>query len=248
LPLSSCILNLVGSQLCTRDPFLPSNSISSLICTRSPSFLHHFLCFKTWLTSNWSQELIYNIYSINRMPRYRVWPTQFLTRFMSSWSHQFETFEIQPSSQIIFWDHGEGVWSINLINHGSNCSISFLDRKFLLQFSPKPLNHFASSSSHCVLLSVLFPTVYNILDFIAHDHHHHFRNENFRICPISIFIFNWSPPFVDFRISLLLLNYFSKISLSKLHHNLLKSFLKYNKIYDNFYLSFYPLIKYQLIF
>jgi hypothetical protein len=42
-------------------------------------------------------------------------------------------------------------------------------------FSPKPLNHFASSLSHCVLLTVLFPTVYNIWIFIAREHHHHFR-------------------------------------------------------------------------
>jgi hypothetical protein len=45
--------------------------------SRSSSFLHYFLCFKAWLASNWSQELIYNIYSINRMLRYRVWPTRF---------------------------------------------------------------------------------------------------------------------------------------------------------------------------
>jgi hypothetical protein len=143
--------------------------------SRSSSFLHHFLYFKTWLESNWSQELIYNVYSINRMLWYRVWPTQFLTRFVSSWSHQFKAYEIQPSPQKISCDHGEGVWSVNLFNYGSDCSILFLDRKFSLQFSPKPLNHFASSLSHCILLTVLFPTVYNMWVFIAREHHHHFR-------------------------------------------------------------------------
>jgi hypothetical protein len=140
----------------------------------SPSFLHH-LCFKSWFASNWSQELIYNVYSINRMLWYRVWPTRFLTRFVSSWSHQFKTYEIQPSPQTIFCDHEEGVWSLNLINYGSDCSISFLDRKFPLLISPKPLNHFASSSSLCVLLFVLFPTIYNMWVFIARDHRLHFR-------------------------------------------------------------------------
>jgi hypothetical protein len=110
---------------------------------RSPSFLHHFLCFKAWLTSNWSQKLIYNVYSINIMLWYRVWPTQFLTRFASSWSHKFKAYEIQRNPQTISCDHGEGVWSVNLINYGSDCSISFLDRKLPLQFSPKPLNYFA---------------------------------------------------------------------------------------------------------
>jgi hypothetical protein len=173
LSLSSCILALVGSQLCTRDLFLLSNSISNH--SRSPSFLYHFLCFKSWLASTWSQKLICNIYSINRMLWYRVRATQFLTRFMSLWSHQFEVFEIQPNSQTISWDHGEGVWSVNLINYGSDCSISFLDRKFPLQFSPKPLHHFMNSLSHYVLLFVLFPTIYNMWIFIARDHHHHFR-------------------------------------------------------------------------
>jgi hypothetical protein len=65
--------------------------------SRSSSFHHHFLCFKVWLTSNWSQELTYNVYSINKMLWYRVWPTRFLTRFVSSWSHQFKAYEIQPS-------------------------------------------------------------------------------------------------------------------------------------------------------
>jgi hypothetical protein len=110
---------------------------------RSPSFLHYFLCFKAWLASNWSQKLIYNVYSINRMLWYRVWPTRFFD-------------------------------PINLINYGSDCSISYLDRKLHLQFSPKPLNYFASSLSHCVLLSVLFPTVYNMWVFVAREHHHHF--------------------------------------------------------------------------
>jgi hypothetical protein len=143
--------------------------------SRSPSFLYHFLCFKAWLASNLFYELIYNIYSINRMLRYRVWPTRFLTRFTSSWSHQFDAFEIQPSSQTVSWDHGQGVWSVNFINHGSDCSILFLDWKILIQFSPKQLNHFASSLSYCVLLFVLFPTIYNMWVFIAQDHYHHFR-------------------------------------------------------------------------
>jgi hypothetical protein len=142
---------------------------------RSHSFLHHFLCFKAWLASNWSQELIYNVYSINKMLRYRVWPTRFLTRFASSWSHQFKPYEIQPSSQTISCDYGEGVWSVNLINYDSDCSISFLNRKLSLQFSPKSLNHFASSLSHCVLLYVLYPTVYNMWVFVARDHRLHFR-------------------------------------------------------------------------
>jgi hypothetical protein len=129
---------------------------------RSHSFLHHFLCFKSWLTSNWPQKLIYNIYSINKIFRYRVWATRFWTRFASSLSHKFGAFKIQSNPQIIFCDHEEGVWSVNLINYGSNCSILFLDQKLLLQFSPKLLNHFASSSYPCVLLSVLFPTVYNM--------------------------------------------------------------------------------------
>jgi hypothetical protein len=115
--------------------------------SHSLSFLQYFSCFKSWLVSNWSQELIYNIYSINRIFRYRVWPTRFLTRFTSSWSHQFKAFEIQPSPQIISCDHGEGVWSVNLINYGSDCSILFLDQKLLLHFSPKSLNHFVSSSN-----------------------------------------------------------------------------------------------------
>jgi hypothetical protein len=174
---------------------------------RSPLFIHHFLCFKPWLASNWSQESIYNVYSINRMLWYRVWPTRFLTRFASSWSHQFKAYEIQPSPQTISCDHGEGVWSVNLINYGSDCSISFFDRKISLPFSPKPLNHFASSLSCCVLLSVLFPTVYNMWVFVAWEHHHHFRildggssgtvarvtgycsNCNFRIWSLSILIF-----------------------------------------------------------
>jgi hypothetical protein len=142
---------------------------------RSPSFLHHFLCFKAWLASNWSQELIYNVYSINRMLWYRVSPTRFLTRFASSWSHQFKSYEIQPSPQTISCDHGECVCSVNLINYGSDCSISFLDRKLPLQISSKPLNHFTSSLSHCIPLSILFPTVYNMWVFVAREHHHHFR-------------------------------------------------------------------------
>jgi hypothetical protein len=139
--------------------------------SRFHSFLHHFLCFKAWLTSNLSQKLIYNVYSINKMLRYRVWPTWFLTRFVSSWSHQFKGFEIP---QTISCDHGECVWSVNLINYDSNYSISFLDQKLLLQFSPKPLNHFTCSSSHYVLLSVLFPMVYNTWVFIVREYHHHF--------------------------------------------------------------------------
>jgi hypothetical protein len=112
--------------------------------SRSPSFLHHFLCFKAWLASNWSQKLIYNVYSINRMLSYRVWLTRFFTRFANSWSHQFKAYEIQTSPQTISCDHGEGVLSVNLINHCSDCLILFLDQKLPLQFSPKLLNHFAS--------------------------------------------------------------------------------------------------------
>jgi hypothetical protein len=143
--------------------------------SRSPSFLHNFLCLKAWLASNWSQKLIYNVYSINKMLRYRVWPTRFLTWFASSWFHQFEAFKIQPSSQTISCDHREDVWIINLINYGSDWSISFLDRKLPIQFSPKPLNHFVSSSSLCVLLFVIFPTVYNMWVFIAQNHRLHFQ-------------------------------------------------------------------------
>jgi hypothetical protein len=148
--------------------------------SRSRSFLHHFLCFKTWIASNWSQKLIYNVYSINRMLWYRVWLTRFLTRFASLWSHQFKTYEIQPKPQTISCDHGEGVWSVNLINYGSDCSILFLDRKLPLQFSPKPLNHFTSSLSHCLLLSVFFSTVYNMWVFAARYHWLHFRFWNRR--------------------------------------------------------------------
>jgi hypothetical protein len=208
--------------------------------SRSFLFLHHFLCFKSWLTSNWSQELIYNVYSINRMLQYRVWLTQFLTRFASSWSHQFKAYEIQPSSQTISCYHGEGVWSVNLINYGLDCSILFLERKFSLEFSSEPLKYFASSLSHCVLLSMLFSTVYNMWVFVAIFRFwaveqaggtvaSYCSNENFRIWPLSILILNLSRPFADFLISLLLLNCFSKIILSKLHQNLLKFFLKYNK-------------------
>jgi hypothetical protein len=143
--------------------------------SRSPSFLHHFLCFKAWLASNWSQKLIYNIYSINRILWYRVWPTRFLTRFASLWSHQFKAYEIQPSPQTISCDHEEGVWSVNLINYDSDCSISFLNWKLPLLFFLKPLNNFTSSLSHCILLSVLFPTVYNMWLFIARDQMLHFR-------------------------------------------------------------------------
>jgi hypothetical protein len=120
-------------------------------------------------------KLIYNVYSINIMLWFRVWPTWFWTRFASSWSHKFETFKIQRSSQTISCDHEQDVWSFNLINYGSDCSILFLNRKLLLQFSPKSLNHFVSSSSHCVLLSDLFPTVYNMWIFIIREYHHHFR-------------------------------------------------------------------------
>jgi hypothetical protein len=143
--------------------------------SHSPSFIYHFSCFKAWLVSNWSQKLIYNIYSINRMLWYRVWATQFFTWFASLWSHQFEAFKIQPNTQTISWDHGEGAWIVNLINYGLDCSISFLDRKLLLQFSPKSLNHFVSSLSNCVFFFVLFPMVYNIWVFIVREHHHHFR-------------------------------------------------------------------------
>jgi hypothetical protein len=136
--------------------------------SRSPSFLHHFLCFKAWLTYNWSQELFYNVYSINIMLWYRVWPARFLTRFASSWSHQFKAYEIQLSPQSISCDS-------DLINHGSDCSILFLDRKLPFQFSPKPINHFVIFLSHCVLLYVLFPTVYNVRIFVAREYHHHFR-------------------------------------------------------------------------
>jgi hypothetical protein len=106
--------------------------------------------------------------------------------------------------------------------------------------------------------------IYNMWIFVVREHHHHFQilysgeaqgtiahycsNGNFQIWSLSILIFNWSPPFADFLISLLLFNCFLKISLSKLHQNLLKNFLKCNKIYGNFYLPFCPLVKYQLIF
>jgi hypothetical protein len=231
---------------------------------RSPSFLHHFLCFKTWLVSNWSHELIYNVYSINRILWYRVWPTRFLTRFASSWSHQFKTYEIQPSPQTISCDYGEGVWSVNLINHGSDCSILFLDRKLFLHFSPKLLNHFVSSSSYCVFLFVLFLTVYNMWIFIAWEHYHHFRIlDSGKTRTVAIYcskmrIFEFSSSLfwfligaiqlLIFLISLLILNYFSKIHLFKLYPKNLKKSLKCNKIYGNFYLSFFTLIKYQLIF
>jgi hypothetical protein len=51
--------------------------------------------------------LIYNVHSINRMLQYRVWATRFWTRFVSSWSHQFEAFKIQQNPQIISWDYGK---------------------------------------------------------------------------------------------------------------------------------------------
>jgi hypothetical protein len=248
LPLPSCILDLVGSQLCTRNIFLSSNPISNIIVVLV-HFLRHFLRFKPWLASNWSHKLIYNVYSINRMLWYRVWATQFWIRFASSWSHQFETFKIQLSPQIISCDHREGVWSVNLINYGSDCSILFLDQKLFLQFSPKRLNHFTSSSSLCVLLSVLFLT-YIICGFSSHEiigsiFRFHGREQSsdtvvtrvtvanrkkIQIWSLSILIFNWSLPFADFFYFFLLLNYFSKIPLSKLHQNFLKNFLKYNKI------------------
>jgi hypothetical protein len=65
-------------------------------------------------------------------------------------------------------------------------------------------------------------------------------NENFRIWPLSILILNLSRLFADFLISLLLLNCFSKILLSKLHQNLLKFFLKYNKFMVIFIYHFTP--------
>jgi hypothetical protein len=124
---------------------------------RSPSFLHHFLFFKAWLTSNWSQKLIYNVYSINRMLRYRVWLTQFFTRFANPWSHQFEAFEIQLSSQTISCDHGESVWIANLINYASDCSIFiFLSETFTSVFSQtaQPFREFFVSL--CSPLRTLF--------------------------------------------------------------------------------------------
>jgi hypothetical protein len=143
--------------------------------SRSPLFLHHFLCFKAWLASNWSQELMYNVYSINRMLWYRVWPTRFLTWFASSWSHQFKAYEIQSSpSNNLLWP-----WRRCLKCQFDQLWLGLLDFIFWseisLQFSPKPLNHFISSLSHCVLLTVLFPTVYNMWVFIARDHRLHFR-------------------------------------------------------------------------
>jgi hypothetical protein len=136
--------------------------------SRSPSFLHHFLCFKAWLTSNLSQELTYNVYSINRMLWYIVWPTRFLTRFASSWSHQFKVYEIQPSPQTISCDHGEGVW------------IGLLDFIFGSKTSPSVFSQTAQPFckfflSHYVLLFVLFPMVYNMWVFVAREHHHYFR-------------------------------------------------------------------------
>jgi hypothetical protein len=65
--------------------------------SRSPSFLHHFLYFKAWLVSNWSQKFIYNVYSINGMLWYRVWPTRFWTQFVSLWSHQFESYKFNQA-------------------------------------------------------------------------------------------------------------------------------------------------------
>jgi hypothetical protein len=185
--------------------------------SRSSSILHYFSYFKAWLELNWPQKLIYIFYSINRMFWYRVWATRFWTRFASSWSHQFEDFKTQPIPQIISYDHGEGVWSINLINYCSDCSNLFSYQKLLLQFSPKPLNLFASSLSLCVLLFVLFSTIYNIWVFIARDHHHHFWFWSSRASS-GVLIFKFGPPpFADFLISLFLLNYFSNIILSKLH-------------------------------
>jgi hypothetical protein len=65
------------------------------------------------------------------------------------------------------------------INYGSYCSISFLDRNFFLQLSLKPLNYFMSSSSHCVLLSMLFPTTYSMWVFVAWKHKLNFQISNF---------------------------------------------------------------------
>jgi hypothetical protein len=44
----------------------------------------------------------------------------------------------------------------------------FLDRKLLLQFSPKSLNHFVSSSSHCVLFLCSFQW-YIICEFSSYE-------------------------------------------------------------------------------
>jgi hypothetical protein len=51
----------------------------------------------------------------------------------------------------------------------------FWIENFSFSFSPKLLNHFVNSLSHCVLLFVLFPMVYNMWVFIAREYHHHFR-------------------------------------------------------------------------
>jgi hypothetical protein len=146
----------------------------------------------------------------------------------------------------------------------SDCLISFLARKLPLQFSPKPLNHFVSFFYLIMFSSPCSFQWYIICGFSSHGStitifefwtmekpgycSEHCSNGHFLIWSLTILIFNWRPQFAGFLISLLLLNYFSKFPLSKLHQNLLKNFFKYKKIYGNFYLPFCPLVKYRLIF
>jgi hypothetical protein len=124
---------------------------------RFPSFLHHFLCFKAWLAfsgmdpRNWSIMFIQSIkcYGIE-FDQLNFWPdlrvrsltNLKLMKFNQAIKQSFVTtekvFEVS-------------IWSI----------IARIARFYFWigNFSPKPLNHFASSLSHFVLLSVLFPTI-----------------------------------------------------------------------------------------
>jgi hypothetical protein len=173
------------------------------------------------------------------MLQYRVWATRFWIWFVSLWSHQFEAFKIQLSPQIISCDHREWVWSVNLINYGSDYLILFLDQKFFFSFLPN------RSTISWVLYLFVFSSLLSFQRyipcgfFIAWDHHHHFQfwssgenrvtvatGKKIQIWPLSILIFNWSPPFVDFLISLLLLNCFSKISFVQIVPKFAQKFLE----------------------